>query len=136
MPNKKTKKISLKEPRCIICGEKKDGLEIYEDHVIAGIRFFNRKVLRKYRNYNLVVCKQCYLKYQKGRSSFVKKRAAYILLGGVFAAILVIVSSGSLLAFLYGAIVIVLMYMLSLISYLPDLKIKGNQRKNILSSSE
>ncbi len=106
-----------------MCGKAIDGVEVKNDYVLDAIRFFNRKILHKYRNYKLVVCKDCYLKYNKGRKGFVKKQATYIGIGVIFAIFLMIGSGGNLLALLYGIIVIAFMYVLSLISYLPALKI-------------
>ena len=105
-----------------MCGKAVDGIEVKNDYVIDAIRFFNRKILHKYRNYKLVVCKDCYIKYNKGRKSFIKKQAMYIGIGIIFAILLVIGSGANLLALLYGIIVIAFMYLLSLISYLPALK--------------
>lgn len=106
-----------------MCGKAVDGIDVKNDYVIDAIRFFNRKILHKYRNYRLVVCKDCYIKYNKGRKGFVKKQAAYIGIGIIFAIFLMIGSGGNLVALFYGIIVIIFMYVLSLISYLPALKI-------------
>lgn len=115
-----------RESRCVICGEKKPGLRIQEDSVVRCMRWFNRKVLKKYRNYNLVVCKDCYIKYKKARRSYVRKQVAYLSIGVIFTIMLLIFSGWNLSALLYGAILTFFMYLLSLISYVPALNAPEN----------
>jgi len=120
------KKISVQgrgESRCIYCGQPKPGLPVREDNVIRCVRWFNRKMLRKYRNYRLVVCRACYPGYKKARSRYVKKQATYLIIGFLFAGLLVAVSGGSGFAFIYGAAIVAFMYALSLVSYVPALDV-------------
>ena len=118
------------ESRCVVCGNAKKGLPIKEDNVIRSIRWFNRTVLKKFRNYSLVVCKDCYIKYKKARRSYVKKRAAYVSIGIVFTILLLLFSNGDLSAVLYGIVLIIFMYLLSLISYVPALRTPVKEEAN------
>ncbi len=111
-----------KEPRCIYCGGEKDGIEVREDAVVAAMRWFNRRVLKKYRNYKLVVCKECYLDYKKARKRFMRKQVSYLAIGFLFAALLIAVSPDNAFTYVYGIVVITFMYLLSLVSYVPALK--------------
>jgi len=122
------KKDSNTGPRCIICGEAKEGLPVEEDYIIATIRWINRSVFKKYRNHRLVVCKECYLKYSKQRERYVHKQITYIAIGVLFTLALFFVSYNPI-SLLYGIAVIVFMYALSLISYIPALNIKKPEIK-------
>jgi uncharacterized protein (DUF983 family) len=115
------------EPRCIICGEAKEGLPVKEDYVIAAIRWVNRKIFHKYRNYRLVVCKDCYLKYSKQRDKYVRKQITYVIIGVLFTLALFFSSHGNPISLLYGFAVIVFMYALSLASYIPALSIQKHK---------
>ncbi len=107
-----------KEQRCIICGKETRGLEVREDYVIGAIRWFKRNVTHNEKGYGLVVCKDCYVKYRKARDSYTKKQVSYTIIGIVFAILLVAFgrSLGSVFA---GAVIILFMYLLSLLSYMP-----------------
>ncbi len=104
-----------KESRCIICGRELNGLEVQEDYVIKAIRWFKRNVTHNEKNYRLVVCKDCYVKYKKARDSYNSKTISY--------AALLIITGRSIGAVIAGIIIILLMYALSLLSYMPGLKI-------------
>ena len=114
-------------PRCIICGEAKEGLPVKEDYVIASIRWVNRNIFHKYRNYRLVVCKDCYLKYSKQRDKYVRKQITYVIIGVLFTLALLFSSHGNPISLLYGLAVIVFMYALSLTSYIPALNIRKHE---------
>jgi hypothetical protein len=122
-----------KEPRCIICGQEKDGIQIKEDNVIRAMRWFNRKIMKRERNFKLVVCKDCYMKYSKARKSYQKKQVTYLVIGVLFAALLIAVSEGNIFAVVYGLVIILVMYGLSLISYVPalDVQKKGPLKKEL-----
>lgn len=81
-----------------------------------------------------MVCKACYVKYKKAHDSYVKKEVAYIIIGVVFAALLISVgrSASSLLA---GLVIIAFMYILSLLSYMPSL-VMPNDAHSTASSPE
>jgi cytochrome b subunit of formate dehydrogenase len=110
-----------KETRCIICGKELNGLEVKEDYVINAMRWFKRNVTHNEKNYRLVVCKDCYVKYKKARNSYNSKTVSYLAIGVIFAALLVI-TGRSLGALAAGIAIIMLMYALSLLSYMPGLK--------------
>lgn len=127
----------MDKPKCIICGKDKDGLEIKEDYVIEFIRLFNRKVLKKENHFKLVVCKECYINYKKMRNKFVRRQIMYIALGVIFAAMLFI-SSANPVSLLAGIGIIIFLYLLSLLSYMPELKIKEkihDNKENIIKFS-
>ena len=107
------------ELRCIICGEKRDGLAVKEDYVINAIRWFKKNVTKNEQGYSLVVCKEDYPKYAKGRNSYIKKQVAYTALGVIFAILLVIGSGGRAISLLFGLLVIAFMFLLSILSYMP-----------------
>ena len=109
------------ENRCIVCGKKRDGLPVVDDAVIKTVRAVKWKVFKKRSNNRLTVCKQDYPKYSKMREQFEKRRTAYLALGIVFAIVL-FVSSPSIGALLVGLFIIALMYLLSLLSYAPMVK--------------
>jgi cytochrome b subunit of formate dehydrogenase len=110
-----------KETRCIICGKELNGLEVKEDYVINAMRWFKRNVTHNEKNYRLVVCKDCYVKYKKARDSYNSKTVSYLAIGVIFAALLII-TGRSLGAVVAGIVIIILMYALSLLSYMPGLK--------------
>ncbi|MGC8537392.1 MAG: hypothetical protein ACP5MZ_00180 [Candidatus Micrarchaeia archaeon] len=116
-------------PRCIICGEAKEGLPVKEDYIIASIRWVNRHIFHKYRNYRLVVCKDCYLKYSKQRDKYVRKQITYVIIGVLFTLALFFSSRGNPISLLYGLAVIVFMYALSLTSYVPALNIQKHEQE-------
>ena len=113
----------MPESRCIICGEKKNGLEVGNDRIIGAIRWFKRNVTKNERNYRLVVCKECFLKYRKARNSYQRKQITYTTLGAVFMALLVVVSGFSISAFAAGIAITVFMYLLSQLSYVPGVRL-------------
>lgn len=116
----------MKESRCIICGEKKDGLEVKDDYVIEVIRWLKKNITKDEKGARLVVCKEDFPKYKKARDSYKKKQMAYTILGLLFALTLVgIAGSRILLAILLGLGVIAFMYLLAQLSYMPDLIIKN-----------
>jgi cobalamin biosynthesis protein CobD/CbiB len=110
-----------RKPRCIICNEQKDGLGIKPDAVVGTLRWLNGHTF-KYKNpYRPVVCRGCFLKYRKSRATFERKRAIYLVIGIVFAIVLVLASKGNAYSLLAGLGVIAFMYLLSLINYVPEL---------------
>jgi hypothetical protein len=112
--------------RCIICGLEKDGLEVKEDYVINAMRYFKKNITKNAKNYRLVVCKECFPKYDKARNSYVKKQISYVAIAVAFAVLLIIVAAGNLGAIVYGLAIIIFMYLLSLLSYTPGVKMPPN----------
>ncbi|MGC8651640.1 MAG: hypothetical protein ACP5UH_00080 [Candidatus Micrarchaeia archaeon] len=114
----------MEENRCIICGLEKDGIEVKEDYIIDTIRWFKRNVTRNEKGYRLVVCKECYPKYKKARDSYTRREVAYLAIGVIFAALLIAFSGGhELSAVFYGVLIIIFMYLLAQLSYMPALKL-------------
>ena len=110
------------EDACIICGKRIAGLEVRNDYILSSIRWFKRNVTRNEKGFRLVVCKEDFPKYYKQRKSFERKRSLYVGLGIVFAAALFILSSFNLYSLLYGLGIVVFLYLLSLVSYMPALE--------------
>ncbi len=109
-----------------MCGEKRKGLRVREDYVIKSIRWFKRNVTRNEKGYVLVVCKEDYPKYYKARKKFESRRALYIALAVVFAALMVFISQNKLTALVYGIIVVFFFYLLSHLTYMPSLIMPGD----------
>ncbi len=112
------------EPRCIICGEPKQGLPVQNDWVIESIRWIKKNITKNEKNYQLVVCKECYPKYKKMYSSYKNKQAFYIVLGIIFTALLFFASRYNIFSLISGLILLLFLYLLSLLSYMPALKVK------------
>ena len=101
------------------------GIEIEEDDVIRTIRWFNRKILRTPdRNNKIVICSDCYDKYKKYRKRYKSRQRTYIILGVLFAVFGIIVAQNKIVAVLLGIVIIVALYLLSFLSYMPELKLK------------
>jgi len=117
----------MREDRCIICGEKRPGLEVRNDHILESIRWFKRNVTKNEKGYHLIVCKECYRTYKKARDSYVRRQVLYTILGIVFAAFITVFSANRLEALLMGLGIIIFLYMLSLASYMPDIISSSNK---------
>ncbi|MGC8628679.1 MAG: hypothetical protein ACP5T4_00505 [Candidatus Micrarchaeia archaeon] len=112
---------------CIICGQEKPGIEIEEGYVIGAIRWFKRNVTKNEQGNKLVVCKDCYLKYASLRKRYENRMKTYFALGVIFLLFSVAISSNKLAAFALGLVVLFLLLALSLLSYVPKLKIPTKQ---------
>lgn len=104
---------------CIMCGNKKPGIEVKSDRVISTMRWFKRNVTKNEQGHKLVVCKACYSGYKKGYDRFRSRQKLYLALGILFAIF-------GLLSFSLGALVmsllfVLVMYLLSFLSYMPKL---------------
>ena len=108
---------------CIICGEKKDGLRVKSDSIINSIRWIKRNITRNEQGYDLVVCKGCFIKYRDAKAKYDRRRITYVGIGVAFTLLLVLLSGGrSPGALASGIVLIALMYLLSLLSYMPSLE--------------
>ena len=123
------------EDACIICGKRIAGLEVRDDHILSSIRWFKRNVTRNEKGFRLVVCKDDFPKYYKQRKSFERKRSLYLGLGIVFAIALFVMSSFNLYSLLYGLGIVVFLYLLSLVSYMPALEAAAAAAKQKNDSS-
>jgi len=115
----------------MICGKEKEGIGIRPDWVVNTIRWFNIHTF-KYKNPNRpVVCRECFQRYRKQRAGFERKRIAYIIIGVVFTIVLALASKENPFSILAGLGVTAFMYLLSLVSYVPELDIpaKGAAQK-------
>lgn len=115
-PQTKTKSKSV----CIMCGQEQDGLEVKDDSILRALRWIKTNITRSPKNYRLVVCKEDFLKYKKRKDSYDRKQIAYVALGVVFLVVLIAFANGRFLsAFFYGAIVVIFLYLLAQLSYIP-----------------
>jgi hypothetical protein len=107
---------------CIICGQEKDGIEIENDYVISTIRWFKRNITKNEKDNKIVVCKECYPKYKVLRKRFENRQKIYITLGILFIIFGMIISPrvGTLIV---TVIVAIFLYLLSLLSYTPKIKL-------------
>ncbi len=114
---------------CIICGEEKDGIAVRDDSVLRALRWFNRTVLRTPpRNNRIVVCASCYPKYKKQRSKYLSRQKTYIVLGVLFM-IFGIVIARTITAFFLSLVVLAFLYLLSLLSYVPELDVSAQNNE-------
>lgn len=114
------------ETRCIICGNERNGIEIRSDSVITAIRWLKKNITKNEKGYKLVVCKECYPKYAKERKKFKNRQAFYVGLGIVFDIVLLYGArnSGYIgIVILYCIAILVFVYLLSLLTYIPELNI-------------
>jgi hypothetical protein len=114
---------------CIMCGQEKNGLDVKEDHVIRAMRWVKRNITKNAKNYQMVVCKDDFLKYKKKREGYERKQILYIIIGILFLVLLLIFANGRYLgAIVYGFAIIIFMYLLSLISYMPAVEMPKVQK--------
>ena len=116
------------EKRCIVCGIKKDGLPVREDNVIRAIRWFKRNVTKNEKGYNLVVCRDCYKKYEKSKHIYDRRRILYTSRGVIVAVLWIIVGGIRIDTVITAIVFIGIMYLLSLISYTPSLIIDADHK--------
>lgn len=121
--------------RCIMCGEMKSGLPVKDDYVIQTVRWFKKTVTKNEKGYALVVCKECYPSYAKQRQKFEQRQILYVVLGVIFAVVLFVASTNKLIALVYGFTVLVFIYLLSLLTYIPALEIPRSATKKLKNSS-
>ncbi len=113
---------------CIICGAEKKGLEVQDDWELGAIRWFKRNVTKNEKGNRLVVCRECYPKYEASRGKFESRQKLYIALGAIFA-VLSLVLSPSLTSVLLAVSIMLIMLALSLLSYTPKISIKTRHEK-------
>jgi hypothetical protein len=115
-----------KKPRCIVCGEQKEGLGVKTDNVIKTLRWLNQHTVKAKNPYIPVVCRECFPKYYKKRKSFERKQVIYVIIGIFFLIFLAIAARGSIGAILVGLLITGFMYLLSFLTYMPQLDIPQN----------
>lgn len=119
---------------CIMCGKQRNGIAVRNDYVIEAIRLFKRNVTKDEKGSNLVVCKDCYPKYRKRRDGYTSKQALYVALGVLFLIFLVVISQ-TITAVVLGIMVLLVMYVMSLFNYTPDLVVRTKPEKASKSQS-
>lgn len=109
---------------CIVCGKEKKGIEIGDDYVLDSIRWFKRNVTKNEARNVLVVCKDCYSVYKKGRKKYESRQRLYVALGIVFVIMMIYIGGLSIQAILISIAILILFYLFSLLSYTPKIEIK------------
>ncbi len=112
-----------------MCGKERNGIEIRNDRVIDAIRWMKKTVLHKESSNRLVVCKDCYENYKKAKKRFDSRRRIYLILGIIFA-LLIIIGSVSVWGVILGIVVLGLIYAFSFFSYIPSLAIDVKSEKS------
>jgi hypothetical protein len=113
----------LKKSYCIVCGKEKKGIKVEEDAVLGSIRWFKRNVTKNEKGNVLVVCKECYANYKKDRKRYESRQRTYIALGVVFVLMSMFLSP-NIMTLLISLVILVILYFLSLLSYMPKINIK------------
>ncbi len=113
----------MQKSYCIICGNERDGIEIKGDNAIKTIRWFKRNVTRNEKDNRLVVCRECYPKYEKARKKYESRRITYAALGVLFAALSLIISPRPA-TLVIAVLVVAFLYALSYLTYMPALSIR------------
>ena len=109
---------------CIICGKEKGGIAVEGDAVLGAIRWFKSNVTKNEQGNRLVVCEGCYAQYKKERKRYESRRAIYLGLGVLFLVVSVAMSpKAATVAAALG--VFALLYLFSLMSYVPRIGIKS-----------
>ena len=124
------RKKSNQNNRCIICGNNKNGISVQNDYIIDLIRWIKKNITKNEKKYKLVVCQDCYMKYKKMYNSFKRKKTFYVILGVIFTFLLFLASRFNVYSLISGFILIIFLYLLSLLTYMPRLKIQDNKEKN------
>lgn len=120
----------MKKTACIICGKEKKGLAVNEDFVLETIRWFKTNVSKNVKGYSLVVCNECTNNYRKLRKKYTRRRALYVAIGVLFTIVLTVASNGrTIFAPLYGIGLTIILYLMSLLSYMPALKNESEETK-------
>jgi hypothetical protein len=124
----KTKDSTMKTKgsRCIICGNEREGLEVLPDYMLDTIRWFKRKTGTE-KKYRLVVCRDCFESYSKLRQRYRRRQIECVALGLIFAAVLV--SFNFVRGIFFGGAIVVFMYLLSQLSWIPALRMPAPEKK-------
>ncbi len=105
---------------CIECGKPGKGHAVLDDYVIDGIRWVKRKLNIEKKN-ALIVCEECFEKYEKRRKSF--ERSLIIYSGvGVLLGVLLLVINPSLGSLLSASILLLFLLILAHLKYAPKVK--------------
>ncbi|MDE1824809.1 MAG: hypothetical protein KGH61_02205 [Candidatus Micrarchaeota archaeon] len=111
---------------CIICGDEKNGLPVQNDMVLDAIRWFKQNVTKNEKGNRLIVCKECFPRYADRRKKFENRQATYLAIGIIFAA-LGLIFSFSLTTLAVAILLIVFLYLLSLLNYVPKVALPSHK---------
>jgi fatty acid desaturase len=108
-----------------MCGNKREGLEVVPDYMIGIIRWF-KHLTGSEKRYRLVVCRECFENYRKARHRYQRRQVAYLIIGIVFAAVLVMFNP--VLGVIYGIVIIFFMYLISQLNWMPALRMPETKK--------
>jgi hypothetical protein len=94
--------------------------------MIDVIRWWKR-MRKTEKSYRLVVCRECFDKYSKARQRYKRRQLECMILGIVFAAMLII--SRPLQGALFGTAIVVFMYLVSQLNWVPALTMPASTKK-------
>jgi cell division protein FtsW (lipid II flippase) len=90
---------------------------------LDAVRWFKKNVTKNEKGYELVVCKDDYKKYKKYRDRYASRQLLYLIIG-VFFLVVGLIISPRLSTFVATAAILLVLYLLSLMSYMPELDLK------------
>ncbi len=111
-----------------MCSQERDGLQVKEDRILGLMRWTKSKIAKNPKNYRLVVCKECFLNYKKRHDRYERNQMLYIILGVLFLVALGIAARGSLSAIGFGIVILIFLYILAQLSYLPAVEMPQIKR--------
>jgi len=114
---------------CMMCGKEKKGIAVREDHVLGALRWFKRNVTRDEKGNRIVVCRDCYSEYKKRRGTYESRQKLYLALGVMFVVVSLLLSPKPLTV-LVSALVLAMVYLFSLMSYVPKIGVQGGITTN------
>jgi len=114
---------------CIICAQEKNGLGVKDDWMIGAMRWVKRNITKNPKNYNLVVCKECFLDYKKKRDGYERKQMLYAVLCIIFLVALAITTRLNPGAIVIGLVITLFLQALAQLSYMPPVDIPTTNAK-------
>ncbi len=108
---------------CIVCGKEKNGIEIRNDKIIEGIRWIKTKITGSHSDNRLVVCRDCYGKYSVSKKRFDSRKRLYLILGIIFAALILLVNV-TIISIAFAIFMVALLYVFAFFNYVPDLDVE------------
>lgn len=112
---------------CMMCGKERKGIAVKEDSVLAALRWFKRNVTKDEKGNRLVVCRDCYPEYRKRRGSYESRQRLYLSLGIIFVVVSLVLSPRALTV-LVSLLVLAVVYLFSLMSYIPKIDLEKEGR--------
>ena len=114
---------------CMMCGKERKGIEVQDDYVLGALRWFKRNVTKDEQGNRIVVCRDCYSDYKKRRGTYESRQRLYLALGVLFVIISLIISLRALTV-LVSLLVLAVMYLFSLMSYVPKIRLGSGSTTN------